>query len=76
MAVMINDIAVARQVNALMIDFGGRLNDSVHLVADTCSTEEFQLYRRAVASVMAEMLTEVMNPLYRLHPSLKPPELD
>ena len=72
---MINDIAVARQINALMIEFGGRLNESVQLVADNCSTEELRLYRRAVGAVMAEMLTGIMNPLYQFHPSLKPPEL-
>jgi hypothetical protein len=72
---MINDIAVARHVNALMIDFGGRLNESVHLVSENCSAEELKLYRRAVGAVMAEMLTAIMNPLYRVHPSLKPPNL-
>jgi len=32
--------------------------------------------RLAAAKVMGEMLLEVMNPLYREHPELKPEGLD
>jgi hypothetical protein len=73
---MIKDPLIAQQVSDLMIEFQGRLNDSIIAVQEQCSLEEFKVYRLAAAKIMAEMLLEVMNPLYAQHPSLKPPELE
>jgi hypothetical protein len=73
---MIKDSVIAQQVSDLMVEFGGRLNDSIIVVQEQCSPEEFKAYRLAVAKIMAEMLLEVMNPLYAQHPSIKPPELE
>jgi hypothetical protein len=73
---MIKDFLIAQQVSDLMIEFQGRLNDSITAVQEQCSPEEFKAYRLAVAKIMAETLLEVMNPLYAQHPSIKPPELE
>jgi hypothetical protein len=73
---MIKDSVIAQQVSDLMVEFQGRLNDSIIAVQEQCSPEEFKAYRLAVAKIMAEMLLEVMNPLYAQHPSIKPPELE
>jgi hypothetical protein len=72
---MIDNEEVARQVNDLMLEFSNRLTDSIALVRDHGSPEEFRVYRLAVAKVLAEMLFEIKNPLYARHPNLKPPEL-
>jgi hypothetical protein len=63
---------LARQVSDLMLDISARLNRSVSLVQETVSAEEFALYRRAVGRIMGDILLEVLNPLYRDHPGLKP----
>jgi hypothetical protein len=42
------------------------------MVQENCPPDEFLKYRRAVAGIMAELL-EVLNPLYSIHPALKPP---
>jgi len=73
---MIRNIKVARQISDLMVDFSGRLDASILTVQEQCSPEEFQVYRRAVARVLGEMLLEIMNPLYAEHPSLRPPGLE
>lgn len=67
---------LAEKINALMIEYGARLDDSVRLVMDSSSPEEFERYRAAVAQIMGTMLVDIMNPIYREHPELKPPELD
>jgi hypothetical protein len=38
--------------------------------------EEFKAYRRAVGGVMGEIVLEILNPLYKAHPSLKPTEME
>jgi hypothetical protein len=72
---MIRQRAIAEQISQLMIDIGARLDSSVILVQSQCSAEEFAVYRRAVGTIMGEMLLEVMNPLYAQHPDLRPSEL-
>jgi len=72
---MIDNEEVARQVSDLMLEFSNRLTDSIGLVRDHGSPEEFRVYRLAVAKVLAEMLFEIKNPLYARHPNLKPSEL-
>ena len=58
-----------------MLEFGAKLDESVNLVLKHCSQEELIGYRQAVGKVMGYMLTDIMNPLYELHPEIKPEEL-
>ena len=59
---------IAETISKLMLEYGAKLDDSVRLVMDNCPAEDFHAYRLAVGKIMGEMLTEVMNPLYREHP--------
>jgi hypothetical protein len=67
---------VAETISKLMIEYGAKLDDSVRLVMESCSEDEFHTYRRAVGKVMGEMLLEIMNPIYREHPDLLPEGLE
>lgn len=69
---MITNGRTAKQVSDLMLDITAQLNQSVSLVQEQASAEEFASYRLAVARIMGEILLEVLNPLYRKHPGLKP----
>jgi len=73
---MIMNESVARDVSDLMIDVGKRLNGSVAQVLTECPPEEFKAYRKAVGTIMGEILLNVLNPIYEKHPSLKPPGLE
>ena len=67
---------VAAEVSATMLEISRKLNASLLDVRDRCTPEEFDKYRRGVGVVMSDMLCEILNPLYRQHPDLKPPEMD
>lgn len=69
---MITDNETAKYVSELMLDISGRLDESVAKVNKTCSPAEDSVYRRAVGGILGKILLEVLNPLYREHPSLKP----
>jgi hypothetical protein len=73
---MITDSNTARHVSALMLDISGRLAESESIVKETCSSQEDAVYRRAVGRILANILLEVLNPLYAEHPSLKPPGME
>ena len=72
---MIHDEDIAKEISQLMIEYGAKLDASVALVRQQCSAVEFEVYRRAVGTIMGDMLLNVMNPLYKEHRHLKPKEL-
>lgn len=72
---MIEEKDVAMEVSRLMLDFGAKLDASVALVKERCTTAEFEAYRKAIGKIMGGMLLDVVNPLYQKHPDLKPSEL-
>jgi hypothetical protein len=50
---------VADQINRLMMEYQGKLNASTLLVQETCSNEEFQVYRQAVGRATDFMFMEL-----------------
>jgi hypothetical protein len=73
---MIHDEEVAKQVSDLMAGVCRRIEESLRLVQEKCSEEEFLRYQRAAASVMGYAYMDVLRPLYHEHPSLKPEGMD
>lgn len=73
---MIEKKEIAQEISKLMIDCGAKLDASVAYVQQECSIKEFEAYRRAVGQIMGDMLLDVMNPLYKRHPDIKPKELE
>lgn len=73
---MIQNLDVAARVSQLMLDCSAELNSSISLVRDECGPEEFGKYRLAVGKVMGEILLEILNPLFEVHPELKPHDWD
>lgn len=73
---MIKDKKSAEKINKLMLDMGKALDQSILDIQDVISEEELAQYKQAVAKVMADMLFDIMNPIYAEHPSLKPEELN
>lgn len=69
---MIQNKKVAKHIGKLMGDITSQLNDSLILVQEECTDEEFKLYRDGVAHILGVMLVRVMNPLYMENPDIKP----
>jgi len=57
------DEEVAARISSLMLGVGARLDASVEVRRSGCNEAEFVAYRRAIASIMGTMLTEVTNPI-------------
>ncbi len=73
---MLSNRATAARVSAMALEVGKRLDESVALVHQTASPEEFERYRSAIAGIMGNLLLEIMNPIYEQHPTLRPAELE
>jgi hypothetical protein len=72
---MIADETLAKIVSDQILDIGRRLDELVSTVAEQSEGEEELQFRHAVGTVLGELLLSILNPLYRQHPALKPPEL-
>lgn len=73
---MIQNEQTAQKISDLMQEIGAKLNDSVALVQCTGTSQELAEYRAAVGQLMGVMLLDIMDPVYALHPSLRPSQLD
>lgn len=58
----------------MMFECTVKLDESIALVQTSCSEEEFKAYRREAGNIMG-LMWDVMNPLYKQYPELKPPQL-
>lgn len=74
--IMLTNPDIAKQISELMLDISGRLDESVAIVNKSCSSAEDSVYRRAVGRILAKILIEILNPLYKEHPALKPPGME
>ena len=64
--------SVAREVGARVLEIGRLLDETAALVVASSSKEEADAYKQSIGKVLGELLLEVINPLYREHPSLRP----
>lgn len=69
---MITDPDIAHEVNERVIKTYRLLDEAITLVQERCSQAEANEFKIAVARVLAELLFEVANPLYRRHPGIAP----
>lgn len=67
---------VSEQISVVMIAMGAKLDEMVALVQNSCPSEDFIRFRRAVGQIMGIMLLDIMNPIYSEWPDIKPPQLE
>jgi hypothetical protein len=72
---MIKNYSVAKELIEVLDDCSSKINETIRLVQEECTDEEFQVYRKAAGFVMGYIYTDVVAPLYKEHPELEPPEL-
>lgn len=73
---MISNPEIARQINELMLSTFYRIEESVAMVERICPAGEATAYRKAAGRVAVPIVTEVLETLYAMHPTLKPANWD
>lgn len=71
---MIRDKQVASLVINGLEEANKLLADSADMVKSRCTDAEYQAYRSGMAHVQGRLFFLVMEPIYREHPSLAPPD--
>jgi hypothetical protein len=71
---MIKDEGVAKSVLDLMNRGHSLLMDSLRLAEAKCPDQEYKAFQSEMAQVLGQLFFLVMEPIYREHPSLAPPD--
>lgn len=71
---MIRNDAIAKDALSLMENAHSSLMKSLALVKEKCTEDESENFRAAMAQVLGRLFFLVMEPIYREHPSLAPPD--
>ena len=66
----------AATVTKELIETSARLDGTLSFIKANCSDEDFRKYRRAVGVAMGELYLEILEPLFKEHPSLIPANWD
>jgi hypothetical protein len=69
---MVRSAQLALQLEAAFSEAYRILDDSAALVRKNCSEEEISSYLALIDPILYEIGDKLMDPLYQLHPQLKP----
>jgi len=72
---VVRDKAFAKDVVELLLEYSGRLDESVGRAKQVCSEPEFLAYRKAIGEVMGETWDHLLMPIFAARPELKPKDL-
>jgi hypothetical protein len=70
--VLISDKELAKEIASDLLEASNAIDRTVGAVRESASNDEFLAYREAASKVLAEMLFELLNPIYRDHPEIRP----
>lgn len=73
---MITNPQTAKRVSELMYKFLLDVDETVQEVRKTSSNVEYITYAKAAACVFEPIMYQVLDPIYVLHPELKPSKWD
>lgn len=73
---MISDPQLASHISRLMLDIFRQIDESLATVREQCPPEEVAAYQKATGLVAGPIVMDVLEPLYRRHPELKPANWD
>lgn len=71
---MIRDEVVAKNALSLLENADRLLMESIALVKERCPLEETKQFQAGMSHVLGNLFFRVMEPIYREHPSLAPPD--
>ncbi|WP_369934803.1 hypothetical protein [Xanthomonas tesorieronis] len=69
---MISNQDVAEKICNKILDANAYLDEAIALAMDTAPEEEAKIIRQLIGRISGELLLNLLNPLYREHPSIKP----
>jgi hypothetical protein len=73
---LFRDEQTAKQVFHAFLTMNGQMNEAIASLEHRTSPEEYRVFKRAVGHVINEVFEQVVEPICKQHPSLRPPGMD
>ena len=73
---MFENPATAKYVLQVFLTINDQMDESIRAVEKRTSAEELKAFKRSVGHVMYEVFEQVVEPICKRHPSLRPPEME
>lgn len=67
---------LAEETSLLALKMSSTLNKHLIKIQNNCGKEDFDKMRKGIGYVMGYLYTDVMEPLWEMHPDLKPEDMD
>lgn len=69
---LVANIATAQQVSEAMFQVSRCLTESLELARTAAPEDTFKTYAREVGATLTDIMYEVLNPIFAMHPSIEP----
>ena len=66
----------ATYVLQIFLGICGQMDDCIRSIEKKSSPEEYKSFKRGVGHVMNEVFEQIIEPICKRHPSLRPPEME
>ena len=68
--------ALSENISRRLLEVSRQLNESIAVAQGQCDDEEFNEYRQHIGMLMANLYADILKPLWKEQPELKPPEME
>ena len=69
---LVTNIATAQQVCEAMFQVSRRLTESLEVARTAVPDDTFKEYALGVGEILTDIMYEVLNPIFAMHPSIEP----
>jgi hypothetical protein len=69
---VISDVNAATKISKLVLEANGLLNEAIATAQEGAANDEFLEYRRRTGFIMYSIFEQLLDPIYRKHPQIKP----
>jgi hypothetical protein len=73
---LITDKVLAKDLTSRLLAASDTIERTIRTARDAAPNDEFLAYREGVGKVLEMMLWELLNPIYKQHPDIKPKDWD
>ncbi|HEV3419190.1 MAG TPA: hypothetical protein VG075_02705 [Candidatus Acidoferrum sp.] len=73
---MFQDEETAKRILQVFLSINSQMNDAIASVELQTSPGEYKAFKRGVGHVVYEVFEQIVEPICKQHPSLRPPEMD
>jgi hypothetical protein len=73
---LFEDQQTARNILQVFLGINDQMDDAIRSVEHKTSTEEYKAFELGVGHVMYEVFQQIVEPICKQHPSLRPPEME